>query len=452
MRRLSIKARVTLWYTGLLMLLLGAGVAYLLAFAGSLSGRQLRDALQDVVSEAVQAARFEYGELEDGDIDFYRDGVSVFLYDTDGRLLAPKVNRGIQIDALLEDQAVKTVEGNGERWLVHDLYAQQDGTGFWVRGIVSLSGTQGTLQKLLLLALVGVPAFVLVAALGGWRVTRRAFAPVGAMAETADAISSGSDLSRRVPEDGSGDELSRLAMTVNSMLERLQASFERERQFSSDVSHELRTPAAVILSQCEFALSPQAGEEDRREALGAILRQDRKITSIISQLLLLARAEDGRFRPAWERVELSGLCEAVALELEGQAQKAGVRLAAEIEPDVALTGDETLLMRLVTNLLSNAISYNRPGGSAVLRLWREAQGVLLEVEDTGVGIAREEREKIWNRFYRADTARSGEGAGLGLSMAQWIVRLHGGEIGVDSVPGEGSTFRVRLPDEPPKKI
>jgi heavy metal sensor kinase len=447
MRRLSIKARVTLWYTGLLLLLLVAGTVYLLSFSGQITNRQLRDALQESVSEAVKNARFDHGELEDEDIDFYKNGVSVFLYDTSGRLLAPRVNRGIQVNAVLEDQQVKTVEGAGGRWMVYDIYAQQDGTGFWVRGMISLSGTQGVLRGMFLLALVGVPGFALVAALGGWRITRRAFLPVAAMAETADSITSGSDLSLRVPDDGSGDELSRLGRTVNSMLERLEGAFQRERQFTSDASHELRTPTAVIISQAEYALSGGAAPEDREKALESILRQARRMSVMLGQLLLLARAESGKFQPERERIDLSELCEMVYLEMEEQAKQRGLILTAELEPGVSVRGDETLLMRLVTNLLQNAAAYNRPEGKIILRLKREEDGCTLEVEDTGIGIALENLEKIWDRFYRVDPSRSGEGTGLGLSMVKWIVQLHEGRVTVESRPGEGSCFRVRLPRE-----
>ena len=445
MKRLSIRARVTLWYTGLLLLVLALGVSYLFAFSEQLTNRQLRDALMDSVSETVQAAHFEYGELEDEDIDFYRNGVSIFLYDTNGRLLAPKVNRGIQVDALLEDQVVKTVTGSGERWMIHDLYAEQDGTGFWVRGMISLSGTQGTLQKMLLVALIGVPGFVLIAALGGWRITRRAFAPVGAMAETADAITSGNDLSRRVPDDGSGDELSRLGRTVNSMLERLQASFEHERRFSSDVSHELRTPTAVIISQCEYALSKESGEGEREQALSAILRQAHRMSAMIGQLLMLARAENGRFQPNWSRLNLSELCEMVALEMADQAQQRDIILTTSLEPDIVLIGDETLLIRMVTNLLTNAITYNRPEGKIAFGLHRTGKQACIEVRDTGIGIGREDLDHIWDRFYRADTARSGEGTGLGLSMVKWIAELHGGSVRAESTRGVGSRFEAVLP-------
>ncbi len=445
MRRLSIKARVTLWYTGLLLLLLVLGTAYLLAFSDQITSRQLRDSLQESVSEAVKNAQFDHGELEDEDIDFYRNGVSVFLYDTSGRLLAPRVNQGIQVNAVLEDQQVKTVEGASGRWMVYDLYAEQDGTGFWVRGMVSLSGTQGVIRRMLLLALIGVPGFALIAALGGWRITRRAFLPVAAMAETAGSITTGNDLSLRVPDDGSGDELSRLGRTINSMLERLEDSFRRERQFSSDASHELRTPTSVIISQAEYALSPGTSPEEREKALGSILRQARRMSVMLGQLLMLARAENGKFRPDRERICFSELCEMVALELEDSMEKRELALAMELEPEIYVQGDETLLMRMVTNLLQNAAAYNSPGGRVALRLRREGEGCLLEVEDTGVGIAPEDLERIWDRFYRADPSRSGEGTGLGLPMVKWIVQLHGGRVEVRSAPGEGSVFRVRLP-------
>ena len=156
MKRISIRARVTLWYTGLLVVLLGLGVVYLLSFSDQMLLRQTRDALLDVVSDAVKQAHFDDGELDDEKIDFYSEGVSVFFYDTSGRLLAPRVNRGLQVDSILEDQAVKTVSNGRETWMVHDLFAIQDGTGFWVRGVVSLSGSTATVHGMILLALIGV--------------------------------------------------------------------------------------------------------------------------------------------------------------------------------------------------------------------------------------------------------------------------------------------------------
>lgn len=444
MRRMSIKARVTLWYSGLLVVLMVIVVLYLLSFTNQIFVKRQRDVLMDVVADTVKSSQFDYGNLDDDKIDFYNKGVSVFLYSTDGSLIAPKVNMGIQVDSVLEDQVVRMVDRGGDQWLVYDIYAVQNGTGFWVRGTIHMSGVRENLKGMVLLALVGVPVFIAIAAFGGFTITRHAFSAVGELAQTADSITSGQDLSLRVLDDGSGDELSRLGYTVNSMLERLQESFEAEKQFNSDVSHELRTPTAVIISQCEYALSKDADEEIRTEALYSIRRQADRITAIISQLLMLVRADNGKFTPKFEQILLSELCEMAVIELEEEAREQGISLNMELEAKVVINGDETLLIRLLTNLIQNAVKYNREGGRVTVRLKQMQRSCLIEVEDTGIGIPKEEQEKIWNRFYRVDSSRSGEGTGLGLTMVRWIARLHGGDVTVTSRYGQGSCFRISL--------
>lgn len=445
MKKMSIKARLTLWYTFFFLAVMVLGTTYLLSISSQISSKQQKSRLMDVVADTVKAAHFEYGELEDGDIDYYKDEISVFLYDTKGRLIAPKVNKGIQVDSVLQDQVVRKVDGYGESWMVYDIYAVQDETGFWVRGVLPLSGSIGSLKRMVMLALIAIPVLVLAAAAGGYWITQKAFAAVGNMAKAAGEITSGDDLSKRVPDDGSGDELSLLGRTMNSMLERLQESFETEKQFTSDVSHELRTPASVIISQCEYALSDNAGMEDKNGALESALRQAKRMSAIISQLLLLARAESGKFKPTFEEISISDLFEMVAMEQEEEARRCRLGWEQEIAPDVLIWGDETLLIRMLTNLVSNAIRYNRPEGLVMLRLYEDGASCVIEVEDTGVGIAREDLPKIWKRFYRADASRSSEGTGLGLAMAKWIAGVHGGDIEVRSEQNKGSLFTVRLP-------
>lgn len=443
---LSIKARVTLWYTFFMILVFGITAVYLVSSSQRMSGRQMRERLVDTVTDAVSQVRFRYGELDAEGLDFYKNGVSVFLYDTQGRLLAPKVTRGIQVDSLLEDQTIKTASSGRERWMIYDVYSEGEDAGFWVRGMISMTEYGQALGNLPILFGSALPLLAVLAALGGFRITRRAFRPVTQMAETARAIGTGSDLSQRIETDGRGDELNQLGDTMNEMLARLQASFEAERQFSSDVSHELRTPIAVIRSQCEFALSGQAGEEEKREAFEAVLKQSERMNSIVSQLLLLSRAENGKFVPEREPVELNVLCETVCEELEAMAAERQVELAWNTE-ELQITGDETLLIRMVNNLVSNAIRYNRPGGSAEVSLRKRGKYAVLTVRDTGIGIRREDLGQIFNRFYRADRSRSSEGTGLGLSMAAWIARVHGGSIRAESVYGEGSVFTAELPIE-----
>lgn len=443
---LSIKARVTLWYTFFMILVFGITAVYLVSSSQRMSGRQMRERLVDTVTDAVSQVRFRYGELDAEELDFYKNGVSVFLYDTQGRLLAPKVTRGIQADSLLEDQTIKTASSGRERWMIYDVYSEGEDAGFWVRGMISMTEYGQALGNLPILFGSALPLLAVLAALGGFRITRRAFRPVTQMAETARAIGTGSDLSQRIETDGRGDELNQLGDTMNEMLARLQASFEAERQFSSDVSHELRTPIAVIRSQCEFALSGQAGEEEKREAFEAVLKQSERMNSIVSQLLLLSRAENGKFVPEREPVELNVLCETVCEELEAMAAERQVKLAWNTE-ELQITGDETLLIRMVNNLVSNAIRYNRPGGSAEVSLRKRGKYAVLTVRDTGIGIRREDLGQIFNQFYRADRSRSSEGTGLGLSMAAWIARVHRGSIRAESVYGEGSVFTAELPIE-----
>lgn len=443
---LSIKARVTLWYTFFMILVFGITAVYLVSSSQRMSGRQMRERLVDTVTDAVSQVRFRYGELDAEELDFYKNGVSVFLYDTRGRLLAPKVTRGIQVDSLLEDQTIKTASSGRERWMIYDVYSEGEDAGFWVRGMISMTEYGQALGNLPILFGSALPLLAVLAALGGFRITRRAFRPVTQMAETARAIGTGSDLSQRIETDGRGDELNQLGDTMNEMLARLQASFEAERQFSSDVSHELRTPIAVIRSQCEFALSGQAGEEEKREAFEAVLKQSERMNSIVSQLLLLSRAENGKFVPEREPVELNVLCETVCEELEAMAAERQVELTWNTE-ELQITGDETLLIRMVNNLVSNAIRYNRPGGSAEVSLRKRGKYAVLTVRDTGIGIRREDLGQIFSRFYRADRSRSSEGTGLGLSMAAWIARVHGGSIRAESVYGEGSVFTAELPIE-----
>lgn len=441
---LSIKARVTLWYTFFMVLVFGITAVYLVSSSQRMSGRQMRERLVDAVTDAVSQVRFRYGELDAEKLDFYKNGVSVFLYDTEGRLLAPKVTRGIQVDSLLEDQTIKTAYSGRERWMLYDVYSGEKDTGFWVRGMISMTEYGQALGNLPVLFGSALPLLAVLAALGGYRITRRAFRPVTQIAETARAIGSGSDLSQRIETDGRGDELNQLGDTMNEMLSRLQSSFETERQFSSDVSHELRTPIAVIRSQCEFALSEQAGEEEKREAFKAVLKQSERMNSIVSQLLLLSRAENGKFVPEREPVEFDVLCGTVCEELEAVAAERQVSLTWKTER-LTITGDETLLIRMVNNLVSNAVQYNQTGGSVELLLKRQGKQAILTVRDTGIGIKKEDLGQIFNRFYRADRSRSSEGTGLGLSMAAWIARVHGGSIRAESVYGEGSVFTAELP-------
>ena len=445
-KQLSIKARVTIWYTAFMLVLVCAAFSALFLMSQNLSSQRLRARLTETVADAVSEIRFRRGSLDAEKTDFFRDGVSLFVYDTNGYLLAPKLNLGIQVDSLLQDQTLRTIsDTGGRRRMVYDLYAVQDGVGFWLRGIISMDEAGLAYRTLLLLILGTFPLFVLLIALGGYRITRSAFRPIELMAQTADHINSGKDLSLRIETGNAHDELAHLGRTINQMLSRLQTSFEREQQFSSDVSHELRTPLSVIQSQCEYALSPDADDAARMEALRSVYRQSRRMNALVSQLLTLSRANRGVYTIEKQTISLSRLCEVCCEDLLPAADAAGLKLETDIQPDIHITGDETLLIRLLHNLLTNAIRYNRKDGTIKLSLSSSDGYAVLRVSDTGIGIKKEDLDKIWNRFYRADSSRSTEGTGLGLSMVKWIAEAHGGTVCAESELQKGSRFTVRFP-------
>ena len=275
---------------------------------------------------------------------------------------------------------------------------------------------------------------------------------------TVREIRADADLSRRIGlagQDGgadkkraSRDEIYTLAATFDDMLGELEKVFDREKQFTSDVSHELRTPVGVILAQCgEMLRDPSLSEEHQAE-VRLIQRKAKGMADMISQLLFLSRADQGRQPLSRELIDLSGLTEMTVEEgqLLADSQRRGIRIESEIEPGIEAWADETLYIRMLVNLISNAVRYSFDNGTVTVGLKREGANVVGTVMDQGTGIPADSLPHIWERFYRADSSRTGENhSGLGLSMVKWIAEAHGGSVSVTSRPGEGSTFTFRLP-------
>jgi two-component system, OmpR family, sensor kinase len=294
------------------------------------------------------------------------------------------------------------------------------------------------------LAATGI-AVLAVGLAGGWWISRRLLKPIASIAETASRISV-NNLSERIDTKHVESELADLAGILNGTFERLESAFDRQAQFTADASHELRTPLAVIRSQAELALSRPREAREYQEALRACLRATTRMTDLVEGLLTLARTDAGMSGTSRERLDL-GRIAADATELcRSLADEKQVRLATELH-SVHVIGDPEALSRVVANLVVNAIQYNRPDGEVHLTVASEGAEAILSVRDTGPGIPPEHQEQLFERFYRADKARSREtgGSGLGLAIAKTIVESHGGSIGFTSDPGKGSTFWVRLP-------
>ena len=452
---LSIKQKVTLWYACMLVLIVLLLFGFIFSISRSLLQRESDSRLEELVLDFADEIDFENGVYElDDDVRFYENGVIFSIYDEQGRLIAGSVPTGFPADTTLKAFSFQTFSASGNAWSVYDpALPYGEDQILWIRGILPSETLFSVERTLFFVLLVACPLLIAVALLVGYSITRRAFLPIEEIRRTAETIGAGGDLSARIPTERTQGEIRQLAETFNEMFSRLETSFEHERQFTSDASHELRTPVAVITSQAEYSLLPDATPEEQREGLEVILEQARKMSALISQLLMLARADSGTQQLTMAPVDLSLLASMTAEQCREAAARRQIRLDCEIAPGIMTEGDQACLVRVFLNLLENAIQYGRPGGFVKLTLAVQNDFAVCSIADDGIGIARENLERIWQRFYRVDPSRNpgGSNTGLGLSLVKWIIEAHHGTIEAESGLGKGSCFTFRLPLQPPAK-
>ena len=296
----------------------------------------------------------------------------------------------------------------------------------------------------MLLTLTGLGVLVIGLA-GGWWFSSRAIRPITEMSAIAESISV-KNLSKRINVDTTATELEQLASVLNRTFDRLQSAFERQGEFTADASHELRTPLSVILSHAELALARPRSPEDYQKALQACRRASLRMKSLIDALLSLARFDSGKFEMVRQPVELDRIAHEATEMLQPLAHEKSVQLTCQGQP-VTVSADHDRLFQLLTNLLSNAIRYNRPDGTVTIDVSQNADQAIIRVTDTGVGISSEDLPRIFDRFYRVDKARSQVegGCGLGLAICHTIVEAHEGTITARSELNVGTTIEVQIP-------
>jgi len=304
-----------------------------------------------------------------------------------------------------------------------------------------------TLWTLAVILAAGIPCAIGLAVASGYWLAGRVLAPVGAMAEAARRITADS-LGARLRVDNPRDEFGRLAGVFNDTLARLEAAFEQLRRFTADASHELRTPLTGLRSVGEVALQRPLTVQGYRDVIGSMLEEVDRLTRLVENLLLLTRADAGRIPLTPAVVDLGQLVISVCDSLRVLAEDKDQALTAEAVAGVVVRCDAGVLRQGVTNVVYNAIKYTPPKGEiAVAVTSADAGAALIEVRDSGPGIADEHRDRVFERFYRVDDARSREsgGVGLGLAIARWAVEANGGRIEVESAPGRGAVFRIVVP-------
>ncbi len=323
-----------------------------------------------------------------------------------------------------------------------------------VHGVVqvgtSLEFVRESMRNLVMVFLLLGPSLLMAAALVGFFLAGKAFKPIREIARTTRHITV-NNLDERITVPVVHDDIGQLASTINGMLDRLSLSFQKTAQFTADASHELRTPLTIMQGELEIALRGERSAEEYIDTLGSSLEEVERMSRIVNDLLLLSKSDMGQEVMQHDAVDLKSLIEGLLPPFKLMAEEQQIELSRSLAEVDMVSGDQLKLRQLLVNLLTNAIRYTSAGGKVNLSLKNVESGVEIAVADTGIGIPAEDMPHIFDRFYRADKARSRQygGSGLGLSIVKTIVNSHAGAIKVDSVVGEGSVFKVILPSLKP---
>ena len=456
----SVRTRLTLWYAAVLALsLIAFAVLVYYAAAAIFYERQdesLRSTAQTVASAYLEEFEEQHTLAKAGQVvltELVFPNRYVQVMDKDGRPIASSGNLSdtvLPIPATLLNQARERsgsfVSVNGLRVAVVPLSRDQE-LGF-ATVAEPLSVIEEGLSRLRRNFVAGVPVILLLATAGGYFLARKSLSPIASMSQQTQHISA-ARLSSRLNVTNPRDELGRLATTINDLLTRLENSFKEQQRFVADASHELRTPLAVLRGETEVALTKTRTIHEYQESLSLIKDEAERLSRIVEDLFILARQPlDTPAALMKEPLSLNETVNDCARAAQVLATRKGVRLkTANESASIVLQGDKELLQRLILNLLDNAVKYTPAGGEISFALTRHNGNAQIVVRDTGIGIPQSDQLHVFDRFYRVDKARSRAlgGAGLGLSIARWIVDAHGGKIEVQSAPGQGSTFTVELP-------
>lgn len=463
MKNKSLIFKITVWFSVAVIIISSAAVFVTLAIGRVVLNREIQKNLVETVENNSDEIEFykEYNRLEfddpydlyieykDGyleiDDDFIRlvNGIETALYDNEGLIYGDGSHIPKSLEPPFENKRVSAVKTEQGVFYIYDvmLNVKELDSPLWMRGTVSTESGISQMNAITKAVLLLMPFLVAFAIIGGHIIAKRALAPIIDIKNAADEIRSGNDLSKRIEIGEGGDEVHSMADSFNAMFERLEDSFNKEQQLTSDISHELRTPVSVISAQCQFTLENEDSPEEYVEALELIGRQSKKMSRVINEMLAFSRIERGAGEIKKEKINLSQCISSVCEDMELIKEK-NITLHASIEPNVFILGNYELLTRMAINLVSNAYRYGKEDGKIEVSLKTNDKGAVLAVKDNGIGIDKNSIDKIWDRFYREDSARHDGSTGLGLSFVKEIAQIHGAEAKVESEKNVGSTFSI----------
>jgi heavy metal sensor kinase len=450
----SVRVRLTLWYVGVMLGVLGVYAGAVYEFVRGNSAQLLDERLHDdfdwasdMLAQRPDGSIAPYDETGEGDSPWLQ------VFSPSGELLyfTPEARRHpvAESDKLVaqpDDQIVTVPQKPPYR--VMSGAARIGSRPVVVQVARSEDTIMQDMNQLLYILLLGFPIGVAAAGIGGYVLARRALAPVDRMAERARSINA-ERLNDRLPVDNPDDELGRLATVFNETLTRLESSFDQMRRFTADASHELRTPLTAIRSVGEVGLRGRRDESAYREIIGSMLEEVDRLALLVDRLLMLSRGDTGKPKLSIDVVDIPELAQEIAEQLGVLAEEKDQSVRVKTDGDSRWLGDRMVLRQALLNLVDNAIKYSPVGGEIEIHIGSSPEATLIDVTDTGPGIPAELQPRIFDRFYRVDKARSREngGTGLGLAIAKWAVEVNGGRLTLEP-SARGSCFRITLPQTP----
>ena len=451
MKKLSIQTRLVLFHTAAMTLV----VALVLGLLFSLSSQEIltsaQATLEERVSQGVEEVEYTQDRLEfDSELLSLENGVYLSVYQPgDSSMLYGRLPYGFAYTLPLSDGELRTVTAGGTEYSVLDLQFPVEGYGTLVmRGVVSLTAAERDFRATLRLALVLLPLLVALTALCGYLFSRRALRPVAQITQTVQNIQQERDLSKRVRLGEGRDEIYTLAQTFDSLLDQVEASFRREKQFTSDVAHELRTPLTAITGWAETIQSGELRDpKDVRKGMDIIVSEARRLTNMVEELLEFSRMSDGRFTLSVEPLDLKAELEDAVYTYREFFRREGIELTYQDCPEeaVLISGDPERLRQVFCNLLDNAGKHGGSGKRIDVSIAQEEESAVIRIRDYGPGIPEEELPHVKYKFYKGSSKT--RGSGIGLAVCEEIVTRHEGTLDIGNAEGGGCLVTVRLPIE-----
>ena len=448
--KFSIRSRIALWYLismGFIVIIYSGLFFYI---TNNIVRKSTYTYLKERVNKSFSSIRYiqEDKELEiDDNLQTLNGSIQLSIFNNQKEFIYGNSPLNFKFDDTLSDNGkVRILKHKNQRWYLYEEKHFYKGYGdLWVRGVVESSVLEYTIEAIFFITLVGLPILLIFITIGGYIFSKQLFKPISKITEIAQEINDGDDLTKRINLGNGKDEIYNLANTFDNMFDKLQKSFENEVQFTSDVSHELRTPISVIMTQSEYGKDIEMTPEEAKHTFNIIFKESKKMSQLVSQLLTLVRIDKGHLKLNLENIDIGELLE-ISLETQQiNANKKNINFITNIEENIFTFIDEIMILRAFNNIISNAIFYGKENGFLKISSKKENNKIFITFEDNGIGISKENLDKIWIRFFQADSSRTTDNSGLGLPMVKGIIEAHNGNISVTSELGKGTTFSIILP-------